>query len=256
MNISEYRKRLYANYYSDHFQENKLNKPVEGLFRRAALGYEWNYGNYVSCLKKNARVLDIGCGIGQCLSWLSKRGMKAVGIDMSAEQLAQARKVLDEDVSLEQADAFDFLRNETGKYGAVVVNDFIEHLTGPEALEFVESVYDVMDPEGIIIVKVPNAVCPSAGHFFDDLTHERLYTDRSMCRLLRGAGFTDIRVFSFDHPPFRSMGSMVAWVIRRVTWNLYRARLFLHDFSPGTKVVGKHLIAVAVKPDVEKNHDN
>jgi 2-polyprenyl-3-methyl-5-hydroxy-6-metoxy-1,4-benzoquinol methylase len=246
--MSEFRDRIYSTYYSEHFQENRLNKPDSALFERASLGYEWNYGNYIKQIKKGSKVLDIGCGIGQGLYWLNKRGLKAVGIDRSSEQLEQARIVLDDIVELNHADAFEYLDSHIKTFSVVLANDLIEHFTRPEALKFSYSIYESLVPGGIVVIKAPNAICPSAGNFFNDLTHERPYTERSIRRLLRTAGFINVKVFSFEHPPFRSIPSMLAWGIRRLTWSLYRVRLFLHDFSPGTKVVGKHLCAVAKKP--------
>jgi ubiquinone/menaquinone biosynthesis C-methylase UbiE len=38
-----------------------------------------------------ARILDLGCGAGRDLAWLVMRGARAVGVDLSAGMLAQAR---------------------------------------------------------------------------------------------------------------------------------------------------------------------
>lgn len=42
------------------------------------------------------RVLEIGCGAAQCSRWLAKQGADAVGLDLSARQLAHARRIDDE----------------------------------------------------------------------------------------------------------------------------------------------------------------
>ena len=55
------------------------------------------------------RVLDVGCGAAQCSRWLAKQGAGAVGLDLSARQLAHARRIDDElgiaPLRLVQADA-------------------------------------------------------------------------------------------------------------------------------------------------------
>lgn len=39
------------------------------------------------------RVLEVGCGAAQCTRWLTGRGAAAVGVDLSAGQLAHARRL-------------------------------------------------------------------------------------------------------------------------------------------------------------------
>lgn len=40
---------------------------------------------------RGARVLEVGCGAAQCSRWLTTRGARAVGVDVSSGQLRQAR---------------------------------------------------------------------------------------------------------------------------------------------------------------------
>jgi SAM-dependent methyltransferase len=57
---------------------------------------------------RGRRVLEIGCGGAQCSRWLRQQGAEAVAMDLSAGQLAQARKLARStrvDVPLAQADA-------------------------------------------------------------------------------------------------------------------------------------------------------
>ena len=39
------------------------------------------------------RVLEVGCGAAQCARWLAGQGARAVGFDLSARQLAHARRI-------------------------------------------------------------------------------------------------------------------------------------------------------------------
>lgn len=56
-------------------------------------------------LKPGAHVLEIGCGTGHALRWLSDAGARAVGLDLSAGMLSRARKVIKERAELCQGDA-------------------------------------------------------------------------------------------------------------------------------------------------------
>jgi SAM-dependent methyltransferase len=58
---------------------------------------------------RGKRVLEVGCGAAQCARWLAAQGAEAVGFDLSARQLAHARRI-DEELAvpplpLVQADA-------------------------------------------------------------------------------------------------------------------------------------------------------
>jgi SAM-dependent methyltransferase len=67
---------------------------------------------------KGKRVLELGCGGGQCSIAFAKQGATAIGIDFSAEQLAFARRLVEREgvkVELRQGDLADlaFLRADS-----------------------------------------------------------------------------------------------------------------------------------------------
>ncbi len=67
---------------------------------------------------KGKRVLELGCGGAQCAISFVKQGATAIGVDSSAEQLAYARRLCDEEdirVELRQGDLADlaFLRADS-----------------------------------------------------------------------------------------------------------------------------------------------
>src|SRR5207253_10547158 len=67
---------------------------------------------------KGKRVLELGCGGGQCSIAFAKQGATAIGIDFSAEQLAFAKRLCEREevrVELREGDLADlaFLRAES-----------------------------------------------------------------------------------------------------------------------------------------------
>src|SRR4051794_5662598 len=46
------------------------------------------------------RVLEVGCGAGQCARWLTTQGARAVGLDLSVRQLQHSRRI-DEETRVE-----------------------------------------------------------------------------------------------------------------------------------------------------------
>ena len=187
--------------------------------------------------------------MGQCSYWLQKKGCQVEGIDLSCEQLELAKKICGDEIKLYKGDALDFLRRKDmrGQYDCIIANDFLEHLIRSEALQFIESCFNALIPGGVVILRTPNATCPGAGRFYDDVTHERPYTNRSLTQLLNVACFEGVHVFSYQPYPFRSVCSVAAWLAKNVTWRLYKLRLFLHDFALKPHTVGKVIVGSGVK---------
>lgn len=205
---------------------------------------------------RGARVLEVGCGAAQCSRWLLSEGAAAFGFDLSARQLAHARRI-DEDLDgprppLVQADAtripfadgvFDAA---CSAFGAV---PFVE-----DSAAVMREVARVLRPGGRWVFSVPHPVrwclpdLPSDEGLFvrysyfdrrpyveQDETgaavyveHHRTFGDR--LRELVAAGFTVTDVIEPEYPA--SLGER--W---GAGWSELRGRLV-----PGTAVF------VAVKP--------
>ena len=101
-------------------------------------------------------VVDVACGTGFGAKVLLQGGAAAVlGIDMSLEALAEARRVAHERWDVCQADA---VRLPLPDHAVSVVTSFetIEHLHQPE--RFVSELRRVLEPEGVLLLSTPNAL--------------------------------------------------------------------------------------------------
>ncbi|GAA4912741.1 class I SAM-dependent methyltransferase [Streptomyces coeruleoprunus] len=78
-------------------------------------------GAEVLALEPGDGVLDLGCGSGGNLAHLAALGMRAVGVDLSAAQLAKARERWAdvEGMELHQGDALGFMAASVTRYDAV-----------------------------------------------------------------------------------------------------------------------------------------
>jgi SAM-dependent methyltransferase len=74
---------------------------------------------------------EIGCAYGLWLQMAAEQGIRAAGIDISAEAVRHARDVLELDAS---AGAFEDARIEPGEFQAFCMWDTLEHLAHPERL--------------------------------------------------------------------------------------------------------------------------
>ena len=76
--------------------------------------FVWQFGESLLELlhpRAGERILDIGCGTGQLTAEIAKSGARVVGLDKSAEMLAEARKNFPE-VSFVEGDATNFRFDE------------------------------------------------------------------------------------------------------------------------------------------------
>lgn len=159
-------------------------------------------------------VLEIGCGSGLLLEFLTTRGYsKAQGIDSSPEQVALCRQRGHE---VMEGDALEILKSGGLQFGVIIALDFIEHLTRDEALLFLEHARNALLPGGRLILQTPNGESPWVGSVFHgDLTHETCYTPHLLKKLLLSQGFQSIKWRPCGPPPIDAIGS-----VRKLMWDV------------------------------------
>lgn len=108
-------------------------------------------------LKKDERLLDIGCGWGSLLITAAKNfGIEGVGITLSQEQLAYGREQivnegLQDKVHLEYLDYRD-LRQLNQSFDKVVSVGMFEHIGKANMKLFLENVQAVLRPTGLLLL--------------------------------------------------------------------------------------------------------
>ena len=141
------------------------------------------------------RVLDVGCGFGDFLSSVQKRGAKISGVDISGYALAQARRRVHG--VLKKVDvARQRLPFKNDWFDAITIFDVVEHLHSPMFL-FSEA-FRVLRPGGVLFITTPNHQgwlrSVTTRIFPDDPTHVNVRASRYWAKRLFEAGFRDLRV--------------------------------------------------------------
>ncbi|MER5492034.1 class I SAM-dependent methyltransferase [Streptomyces sp. NPDC002490] len=115
-------------------------------------------GTEVLALRPGRRVLDLGCGAGRNLAHLAALGMRAVGVDASAVQLARAREHWEDVVGMELhwGDALAFLAHPTGPFDAVYSVFGAAYSTAPGQL--LPAVHGALAPGGVFAMSQHPAV--------------------------------------------------------------------------------------------------
>lgn len=243
MTTLRYRERLYRSYLSTHLAA--LGPADRAAVERDRRLFRAVYRPFLP-ERKDAAVLEIGCGTGSFIAFLRDEGFTRVqGIDVGEEQVAAARRLGIE--GIERADALPFLRSHPAAYDFIAALDVIEHFTKDEVIEFLESVRDALRPGGRLLLRTPNADSPFHSWIrYGDFTHEVTFTPRSIRQVLRATGFGGIEVYPLE-PYVHGLPSAV----RRLLWlglkQLIRAYLLVEQGTAGSGVFTANLCAVAQK---------
>jgi len=132
------------------------------------------------------KVLDIGCGIGDFLTF----SKMAVGIDINPYNVNYCRKHGLE-AYLIDGNRFPF---EDSTFDSAIMENVLEHLVKPELT--LSETYRVLKPSGTLVVGIPGILA-----YTIDPDHKHFYDEKTLIRLMKKAGFKSIKVL---HMPFKS----------------------------------------------------
>jgi len=208
-------KELEVVYRSEYYE---TEKPLYLDRHREDLDW-WNstYSEQYDILEKylppdRRRILDVGCGPGFFLAHGEQRGWECLGIEPSAKAAAHCRNlgliILEDFLTEENA-------GQLGAFDVVHANNVLEHLPNPQ--EMVELARDLLSPEGLFYVVVPNdynpfqralrTACGYKPWWVAPPHHINYFNFDSIDRLLTSSGFEVIlRNTTFPIDMFLLMG--------------------------------------------------
>lgn len=158
------------------------------------------------------RFLDVGCGYGQTLQLAAADGYHAVGVEMPGEAAqraaAQGLEVYPGDLSRGW-----FLPAKHDQFDLMLLSHVVEHLREPEAL--LGELRAHLAPGGLLVAEVPNFADHMLDRsyayraFFWQRGHLAYYTPDTLARVMRLAGFADVRIVGRQR---YGVSSMVRWL--------------------------------------------
>ena len=166
----------------------------EDRFRGSREDIRGRVDDYLPILESATDVLDVGCGRGELLELLRRRGVKARGIDANHAMVGLCR---DRGLEVEESDAVGYLeRQREGSIGALVAIQVVEHFEPAYLLRFLEAAHRTLRPGAPLVLETINPACWMA--FFEtyirDLTHRRPLHPDTLKYLVEAAGFSRVDV--------------------------------------------------------------
>ena len=165
--------------HEDYFNYLKSRSRLGLWYRRL-----WLYPRLCRYLKGDT--LDVGCGIGDFLSYRSH----TTGVDINPAAVEWcSRQGLDA-----HAMSPDVLPFGDSTFDSAILDNVLEHLDEPQAL--LEEIRRVMRPKGTLVVGVPGM-----NGYASDPDHKVFYDERLLVSVLAKAGFGLQRILNM---PIRS----------------------------------------------------
>jgi len=154
--------------------------------------------------RRDASILDVGCGFATTSERLRRLGNRVTGIESSGVAATTAAERLDEVIESDLRE-LDRVSQRIGsrKFDVIVFADVLEHLDWP--LPVLKAYLQFLAPGGSVMVSLPNVGLWSmrlsllAGRFdyadtgVLDRTHLRFFTRKTARRMIEDAGLTITR---------------------------------------------------------------
>lgn len=237
-------REAYAHYLSTHFGGG--GRPEKENFLLQERYFRKNYQPYLP-KNKDARIVDLGTGLGHFLFFLQRAGYTNIlGVDVGREVIEFCKE---HGFPIVESEICDYLRALKEPVDAFVLSDVLEHQTKPKMWEMLELMRDHLAPGGVMLIKVPNMGNPLLGNDsrYLDITHENGFNENSMRQVLFMLGFTDVRVIGPDiyvtsNPIVNAVSRSIAAVLDKVFFTIFK-----FYGRTETKIFRKNILAIARK---------
>lgn len=138
------------------------------------------------------RLLDIGCGAGEFLSFLGAHGMPAMGIDLDAHEVERARA---RGLDAVQGEAVEYLSSCRERFAAISLLQVIEHVPPSQVRPLIEACSRSLAPGGVLLVETVNLRHPNAlNGFHTDPTHQVPLSDNYLSFLFQWYGLQQVEL--------------------------------------------------------------
>jgi ubiquinone/menaquinone biosynthesis C-methylase UbiE len=155
-------------------------------------------------LESNAKIMEVGCNLGQMTFVLQKNGYSVVGMDISHNAIEKAMMRVNyyklKGISFEVQDAENIKGHSDGEFDAVF--SFSSFRYFPNAEKALLECYRLVKSKGCVVIDFPNRYCPwfsilKSAFFIKKHIHDNLFDVIQIRKIMVESGFVDIQVNQF-----------------------------------------------------------
>lgn len=143
--------------------------------------------------------LEVGCGAGDLLYSLEKRGYTGLGIDLSSEAVELARNRLTKGTVSTENKGLDEV---SGEYSIVIASEVLEH--HEDDIGFLKKLRDRLKGGGYLLITVP-ARMDKWGPNDEFCGHIRRYERDELRDKIEKSGFEPLLIYSYGVPVYNIM---------------------------------------------------
>jgi 2-polyprenyl-3-methyl-5-hydroxy-6-metoxy-1,4-benzoquinol methylase len=231
----------------DNYLNSRFERANKGEMEKYFREFEINYSNFLPP-DKGSLILDFGCGMGQFIKFLRKKGYtNVVGIEVGQEAVDYCEKNNIENIH-KIDDLNEFMNNNANKFDLIILKSVIAHFKREDVISNLQLIRSALKEEGHIIVETFNmSVFTGIFALYDDYTHKLGFNEESLYQVLHESGFNGIKIYGNKYK-VRGIKSLI-WIILRKIWFFMLNVIYIIERGIGDnpKIFSKLLIAVAKK---------
>lgn len=145
-------------------------------------------------IKSGGKILDIGCGTGYPIdSFLSAKGFKVLGIDISPEMIKKAESLKLDNADFQEANILNFQSQE--KFDGIIAFDSLWHISLDEQYGLYKKLSALMNDGAYLLFTHGNRLGEVAGDMYGETFYYSALDTKEVHTLLSEAGLTVVNTF-------------------------------------------------------------
>lgn len=177
------------------FQHKPESKLIDFILSRELSPYD----EYISqVVKKGRKLLDVGCGYGDFLIKMQKRGWSVYGIEPFQDAVNVSRRRIGEERILKGE--LPKVKFRSKNFDVVTLWHVLEHLPNPPI--YISRIRSLLRKRGYLIMEVPNldslllSIFGNNYNWLSTNEHVFIYSKKGVKKLLHDNGFSTLSVYS------------------------------------------------------------